>query len=140
MVNQHGGVDIVQVAQSQITFSQGLDQIRCARLSAKGLYRFYADCCRMPLGNAMSRGVPFVGLPTELFETKSAERIGTAVGIYAKSALTPPVDAHAKVPLAMMGRIVRLMLQWKWKSRGTSSAYFRDDGTAISQPIIIDAD
>jgi hypothetical protein len=140
MISQHGGVDIVQVAQSQVTLTKGADQIRCARLSKKGLYRFYAACCRMPLGNAMSRGVPFVGLPTPLIvqSARASVDIGLPVGIYGGSALSPPPNAHRRVPAAMMLRIARLMLKWKFTMRNDSSPFFRADGTAVATPTIIE--
>jgi hypothetical protein len=139
MVDPHGGLDIIQVAQSQIVFDQGVEQIRCARLSQKGMFRFYADCCRMPLGNAMSRGVPLIGLPAQLFVQNPAQPIGNAVGIHGKSATTPAPNAHGSVPVAMLGRIVRLLVKWKFKSRGASTPFFHSDGKPVADPILINS-
>jgi hypothetical protein len=139
MVDSHGGLDIIQVAQSQISFDKGVEKIRCARLSKKGMFRFYADCCRMPLGNAMSRGVPLIGLPAQLFVQNPAlpVNIGVAVGIHGKSATTPTPNAHRSVPIGVMSRVVRLVLKWKFKSRGASTPFFHDDGKPVSEPNII---
>jgi hypothetical protein len=63
VLDAHGGSDIIQVLPAHLSFSQGLDQLACLRLSDKGLLRWYAACCRTPIGNTASgRGMSFVGL------------------------------------------------------------------------------
>jgi hypothetical protein len=45
-----GGMDIFQLPPGQVTFTAGLDALRCVRLSSKVL-RWFADCCRTPIAN-----------------------------------------------------------------------------------------
>ena len=46
-----GGTDIFQMPPARVKLSAGTDAVRCLRLSDKGVLRWYADCCRTPIGN-----------------------------------------------------------------------------------------
>src|SRR5690349_6609340 len=64
VLDAHGGTDIFQLRPSQLTFTQGKQQLRCIKLKEKGMLRWYADCCKTPVANMMaSAKVPFVGMP-----------------------------------------------------------------------------
>src|SRR5262245_2632062 len=68
LLDAHGGTDIVQVAPSSLSFVQGGDLITGTRLGPKGLYRWYASCCKTPFGNTVKPSIPFVGLVAQTFE------------------------------------------------------------------------
>src|SRR5262245_39249766 len=74
MLDAHGGTDIVQVAPSSLSFDRGTDRIACVRLSPKGLYRWYASCCKTPLGNTVGPALPFVGIVAEAFRPDAHRR------------------------------------------------------------------
>lgn len=64
MLDAAGGSDIFQTTPGRVTFTQGANHLACLRLSEKGLNRWYAACCKAPLGNTLrGPGLPFVGLP-----------------------------------------------------------------------------
>src|SRR5262249_43578638 len=63
----HGGSDIVQVAPASLAYLRGADRIAGLRLGPKGLYRWYAACCKTPLGNTLSPAIPFVGVIAQAF-------------------------------------------------------------------------
>jgi hypothetical protein len=54
VLDAQGGTEIVQVAQSRLRFLQGEDRLSAVRLSKKGIIRWYAACCRTPIGNTMA--------------------------------------------------------------------------------------
>src|SRR5437016_5861532 len=62
LLDAHGGTDIVQLAPASLVFDRGTDRIIALRLGPKGLYRWYASCCRTPLGNTVGPTIPFVGI------------------------------------------------------------------------------
>jgi hypothetical protein len=62
MMDAHGGTDIVQMAPSHVSFSEGLEHLTCMRMSEKGMHRWFASCCKTPIGNTGGFGMPFVGL------------------------------------------------------------------------------
>ncbi len=62
-LDTQGGTDIFQMSPARLEIAQGADQLACMRLTPKGLLRWYASCCRTPIGNTLhTPGVPFVGL------------------------------------------------------------------------------
>ncbi|KQV85698.1 DUF6151 family protein [Pelomonas sp. Root1237] len=73
-LDSQGGSDIVQVPASHVVFTQGQDRLTCIRLTAKGMLRWYASCCRTPIGNTLAdRKADFVGLiHTGLGQDKAA--------------------------------------------------------------------
>src|SRR5690606_22974042 len=52
LLDQSGGTTILPSYPGDIRISEGTEHLRCLRLSYKGLYRWYADCCKTPLANA----------------------------------------------------------------------------------------
>jgi hypothetical protein len=63
VLDAHGGTEIFQMSPARLSITEGRDRLACLRLRPDGLLRWYADCCRSPLGNTHASGkVPFVGL------------------------------------------------------------------------------
>jgi hypothetical protein len=63
VLDSRGGSDIVQVLPRNITFTQGVEKLACLRLTDKGLFRWYASCCRTPIGNTLpTPKFSFIGL------------------------------------------------------------------------------
>jgi hypothetical protein len=50
-LDARGGTDIVATSPRYVRFTRGREQHRCMSLSPKGLFRWYAGCCRTPIGN-----------------------------------------------------------------------------------------
>jgi hypothetical protein len=75
LLDDHGGSDIWQNEPAQVRLTQGLDQLRCLRLSDKGMVRWYTACCSTPIGNSMaSVRFPFIGLYMAFVDVPHAER------------------------------------------------------------------
>jgi hypothetical protein len=51
ILNSRGGTDIIATVPRHVHFTKGAEQLRCMRLSDKGLLRWFATCCRTPIGN-----------------------------------------------------------------------------------------
>ena len=64
MLDAQGGTDIVAINPRAVRFTSGIEHVACMSLSPKGLLRWYASCCRAPLGNTPRNGrIAYVGLP-----------------------------------------------------------------------------
>ncbi len=62
ILDANGGSDIFQMSPARLVIREGADQLACMRLTPKGLLRWYARCCRTPIGNTLATpNVPFVG-------------------------------------------------------------------------------
>jgi hypothetical protein len=74
LLDAWGGTEIVAVLPSRLRFERGRERIACASLSERGILRWYASCCRSPIGNTpRDGGVPHLGLiPTCLLASRDA--------------------------------------------------------------------
>ena len=63
VLDVHGGTDVVAIHPQHVVLTQGLDALTCMSLSPRGLLRWYASCCRTPIGNtARNPKLAYVGL------------------------------------------------------------------------------
>jgi hypothetical protein len=70
ILDVNGGSDIVQTLPMNVVFTEGTRKLACMRLSDKGLLRWYADCCKTPIGNtAADSKFSFIGLIHNCLET-----------------------------------------------------------------------
>lgn len=51
IANAQGGTDIVPMDPAGLRFTSGVEQLACMSMSPRGLLRWYAACCRTPVGN-----------------------------------------------------------------------------------------
>jgi hypothetical protein len=59
----HGGTDVIAIHPQHVALTQGLDALACMALSPRGLLRWYANCCRTPIGNtSRNPKTAYVGL------------------------------------------------------------------------------
>jgi hypothetical protein len=125
LLDDHGGTDIVQLARTRLEITQGADQIRCMRLSPNGLHRWYAACCRTPLGNTIPR-IPYVGLERRAFEIPSADdasTFGATMASWVGSAVGgPPPGAGLTVRGVL--HITRLLASWAVHRLGHPTPFF----------------
>lgn len=129
-LDEHGGTDITQVSQATVRFVAGAEQLAAIRLTPTGMIRWYAACCRTPVGNTMgSPAAPFVGLISTFVDHAGDGRIrdevfgpirGRGFGRFAKG----PVDAPDRPPLRFLARAVLLLLRWRLRGDHRQSAFF----------------
>ncbi len=63
ILDGNGGTDIFQMSSGRLELDAGRERLVCIRLSASGMFRWYAACCNTAIGNTPgSNRVPFVGL------------------------------------------------------------------------------
>lgn len=62
-LDERGGSEIIQVLQKNVVIAQGAEALACMRLSEKGMVRWYAACCKTPIGNTLANHkISFIGL------------------------------------------------------------------------------
>ena len=63
VLDANGGTDVVPVAPANLEITQGIENLKCLRLTEKGMLRWYAGCCNSPIANsAPISKIPFAGL------------------------------------------------------------------------------
>jgi hypothetical protein len=109
-LDPRGGTDIVATSPRYVRFVRGHEQLRCMSLSGKGLLRWYAGCCRTPIGNTpRNPKLHYVGLIRDCLAGTPAE-IDAAFGP-AKVAINTD-SANGKVdptPVAAIAAVLKIM-------------------------------
>jgi hypothetical protein len=137
VLNAHGGTDIIATLPRHVRFTRGIDRLACMSLSDKGLLRWYAACCRTPIGNTpRDPKIAYVGLVRACLPATD-EDVDAAFGP-AKIALnTQSASGHvSSTPIALaygIAKILRNLLGARLGRRGSESPFFRP-GTA--EPIV----
>lgn len=63
VLDAQGGTDVIATHPQHVAITQGLDALACVSMSPKGLLRWYASCCKTPIGNtSRSAKTAYVGL------------------------------------------------------------------------------
>jgi hypothetical protein len=135
LLDEHGGSDIVQVAPATLSFHAGADRIAGVRLSPKGLYRWYASCCKTPMGNTVGPGLPFVGIGANVFQAPD-EVFGKPIGGFlGKFAIGTPPPGATGLNLGLIARALRIMLGWKLRGRTWPHPFFDRETRAPRPPV-----
>ncbi|WP_437679234.1 DUF6151 family protein [Sorangium sp. So ce131] len=130
LLDEHGGSDIVQVAPSMVSFDRGSELAAAVRLTPKGLYRWYASCCKTPLGNMVSPRLPFLGIASELLQkAPSARPLDEVVGaprgaILGKFAIGEPPPGSVKPNVRLLAHVTRKLLGWTLRGKGWPHPFF----------------
>ena len=142
ILDEYGGTDIFQITPAQVVIHQGKDQIRCMRLTPRGLYRWYTACCHTPIGNMVSPGMPFIGVIHNFMDDEGVreENLGP-VKLYAfgySASNTPPLDKNDRgFPFRFMLRAVYKLLVAKIRGQHKPNPFFDDKGQPVSEPTIL---
>lgn len=142
IIDADGGTDIVAMNPSAVHITSGHQHIACMSFSGKGLLRWYADCCRTPLGNTSRDAmVSYVGMLAYNLATPSA--VNEAFGSKGRP---PPNGGFATelletTPLAFLldrlGSVREFFAARVRKQR--PSLFFDADGQPIRSPEVLSA-
>jgi hypothetical protein len=137
VMDDRGGTDIFQMAPSRLVIDEGLDAIACVRLSEKGLFRWYAGCCKTPIGNMVGPKLPFIGVIHTFMDCASRDEVLGEVRAYVgrKSALGGAVEK--KLSLGAILHVTRLLVTWKLRGMGRQSTFFDAKGAPVAAPRVL---
>jgi hypothetical protein len=130
LLDAHGGSDIIQLAPDAVSFDRGTDKIAALRLGPKGPYRWYATCCKTPLGNTAKPSLPFVGIVYEAFrEARDPQRRDEVFGpsrasMYGRDAIGEPPPGSTKLNIGFLAHTLRMILGWKLRGRAWPHPFF----------------
>lgn len=136
-----GGTDVVPTAPDTVRFTAGTEHLACMSLSPGGTLRWYAACCRTPLGNTPRNAkLPYVGLVTACIDA-DPHTLVAALGprgriVLNTASATTPVRG---TPVAFMAGGVRILagLLRAWLRRERASPFFDADGRPRCEPEVI---
>ena len=142
MLDAEGGSNIFQLDPKNFEIISGMEHVACMRVTKEGPVRWYADCCKTPLGNGFPKGgIPFLGvLPICIGHKGTSGEVVKLVGpVRGHINQQKPIGVGEKLRNA--GMLVRFACQLLgWRIRGGKSwKPFFDQKTLrpIRKPLII---
>jgi hypothetical protein len=146
VLDDNGGTDVFPVTPSNLKITHGIENLKCLRLTDKGMIRWYSGCCNTPIANSMpSFKVPFAGVIHTIMDhagdTKTRdEALGPIrARIWGKYGIGKlPQDAYRTASLGIIFRTLRF-LSFAWlKRQHTPSPFFDSDtGKPKVEPYIL---
>lgn len=139
ILDEMGGTSIIQTIPANITFTEGIENLACMRLTANGLLRWYAACCNTPIGNTPpTLNLSFIGLIhtcLSLDRTSLDKAFGsTRMYVNTKSAVGKNEPKSAGV-LSGTLRVIGMMLKARFDGRYKQNPFFvMESGTPIVVP------
>ena len=143
LLDAHGGTDVVQLPPNAVVFDQGAERIVAVRLTPKGMHRWYAGCCKTPLGNTLAPVVAFIGMPLEVFlGAHDSQRRDAVFGkprgfVGGRFAVGGPPEGLPKYPAMKFARVILRTIGWKLRGRAWPHPYFDKATGGPSHPVTI---
>jgi hypothetical protein len=142
VLDPQGGTDVVATHPQHVVLTQGLDALACVSLSPKGLLRWYASCCRTPIGNTSRNAkTAYVGLVHTCLEGAGVpiERSFGPVTLRLNTAsATGPVAHRSRGVLGSMFRFMGSMLAARIGGSYRRTPFFdADSGAPIVEPQVL---
>ncbi|WP_141731130.1 DUF6151 family protein [Oligoflexus tunisiensis] len=149
ILDANAGTDVYPVYPAQIMLTQGVEHLRCLRLTAKGMLRWYAGCCRTPIGNCMAQPrMPYVGMIHCIMNhAQDGTTHEAALGpvhsrVQGKFGIGPlPPGTYEKAPLSLILITIRFLTIGWIKGRHQPSPFFDEKtGRPRVEPYILTPD
>jgi hypothetical protein len=150
VLDARGGTDILQMSPACLRIDAGSEKLACMRLTPKGIVRWYASCCRAPIGNTVAAAhVPFVGLIRACAdrgeEVRSVDvKVGPVrsriFGRFARGGRGEPGTKEG-ISLPSMLRFGGMILKWRFRGDHKRSPFFDPhSGQPTATPQVLSAD
>ncbi len=146
-LDAHGGTDLYQFSPANLTIDKGKDQLACLKLGPKGILRWYAACCRTPIGNTVpTRHLPHLGLASACIQKD--EKTGmldsllgpVSLGVFGRFAKgdRANLNAHDKAPLSLILRAIGKLLKRRLRGDHRSTPFFdTETGAPVVTPKVL---
>lgn len=145
-LDRSGGTEVFQTTPAQVRIDEGREQLRCVRLSHKGLMRWYTQCCRVPIANHLaSARAPFLGLAAAFIDLDEAEReriLGPILArIQGRYGIPPlPPNSYQRAPLGLILRSIRQLARGFVQAAHSPSPVRDASGALIVTPMVLSAE
>lgn len=144
VLDAHGGTDIYQTRSSRLEIVKGGEHLACLRVTPKGVYRWYAACCRTAIGNTpVTRNIAITGLITHAFHgTTEGGDAGEAIGplwgvVFPKSARGDISNMRRANLPALMGTLLLRSLKARITGSYKQTPFFTDEDEPVAAPYVL---
>lgn len=141
-INQFGGSELYLAAPAKVEIIEGKQQLACLRLTRKGIYRWYSQCCNTPIANTVGIKLPLVTVYQDFVAAEQTSALQSQVedlgAVNEDEALKP-------LPKALLGaspgitkfKLIVKLLSWKLTGKGKPNPFFENSGRAKVKPLIL---
>ncbi len=144
LLNENGGTEIIPAYPADIKIIAGKDVVKCVRLHANGMFRFYTSCCLTPIANTDPKRA-WAGIIRRMYITKDSTRLDrelgpvkcSIMGKYAKG--TPPIGTPQTFDFKGMVTVLPFILKGKFLGKAKPSPFF-ENAEALVAPKVLTAE
>lgn len=141
VLDAHGGTDIVPTNPMHVTFTEGLDQLTCLRLTPKGLVRWYTRCCNSPIGNTMAdQKMSYVGLVHTILRAPGAsldDSFGPIRMWINQTGTEGEVPSSALATLKAIAWMLKQVATARFSGTYRQTPFFDSNGQLVATPYIL---
>ncbi|WP_026103051.1 DUF6151 family protein [Pseudanabaena sp. PCC 6802] len=145
ILDEVGGTNIIQTIPANITFTEGIENLACMRLTANGMLRWYAACCNTPIGNTLSTpNLSFIGVihTCLISDPTSLDSVLGPVRMYVNT--ESAIGENKPKPAGVLSgtlRAIGMMLKARFDGRYKQTPFFvMESRTPIVVPKVLNAE
>lgn len=142
VLDAKGGTEILQVAQSRLVFTHGAEHLAAVRLTETGMIRWYAACCKTPLGNTMpNRKMIVAGLIHSCLDRSQLDSdFGREIALVnTDTAIGEPKPKQSGLFRTVL-RFLRILTTGVLSGGYRTSPFFNQAGAPVAMPQVLDSE
>lgn len=142
VLDSKGGTEILQVAQSRLVFTQGVEHLAAVRLTETGMIRWYSACCKTPLGNTMpNRKMVVAGLIHSCLDRSQLDSgFGREIALVnTDTAIGEPKPKQSGLFRSIL-RFLRMVTTGLLSGRYRASPFFNPAGAPVAVPQVLSSE
>ncbi|MFT3907329.1 MAG: DUF6151 family protein [Steroidobacteraceae bacterium] len=141
VLDANNGTEVIATLPRHVQFTAGLDALACMSLSPRGLLRWYASCCRTPIGNTpRDARMPYIGVIHTCLGGRSAlaERFGPVTMAVNRQGARTPVPATPLGIVCGLAKVMSAALPERFTGRYRDTPFFSGEPpTPIRVPEVL---
>lgn len=136
ILDRSGGTELIQVAQSRLQFTLGIERLVAIRLTERGMIRWYSSCCKTPIGNTMPNPkMIFVGLIHSCLNHSQLNRdFGESVALVSTSTAVGDPKPKQVGLVRSMCRFLQMLVVGRMSGAYRKSPFFAQSGSPVVEP------
>ncbi|CAN7510691.1 DUF6151 family protein [Massilia sp. LjRoot122] len=139
VLDEAGGTEVAATLPAAVRFEAGLEHLACMSLSPKGLYRWYASCCRTPVGaTPRDPRSSYVGLVRACLDAPDAELARTLGPLRCRTqtaTATKPVASSGLSTVWVVVKVGAMLMKARLGGGYRNNPFFRPHSDEPVKPV-----
>ncbi len=139
VLNAAGGTEVAATLPAAVRFDAGLEHLACMSLSPKGLYRWYASCCRTPIGaTPRDPHTSYIGLVRACLDASPDEmdrELGPVKSHVNTDSATAPVMSDGVATVGVVAKVGMMMLKARLGGGYKTNPFFQPQTGTPVKPV-----